>query len=71
MHRTGGTDSPYVWTRTDSDSWAFFDRLLNESGVVITPGAGFGRNGEGYVRFSAFNQRESVEEAMERVRKLA
>ena len=64
---TGGTNSPYVWVETGSDSWAFFDRLLEEAAVVVTPGAGFGKNGEGYVRFSAFNQREKVEEAMERI----
>ncbi len=66
---TGGVDSPYVWVETGADSWGFFDRLLDEAAVVVTPGVGFGRNGEGYVRFSAFNQREQIEEAMERVRK--
>ena len=65
---TGGVNSPYVWIRTGTDSWAFFDDLLNRTGVVITPGAGFGRQGEGYVRISAFNHRERVEEAMLRVR---
>jgi LL-diaminopimelate aminotransferase len=65
---TGGTNSPYVWVETGADSWQFFDRLLQEAAVVITPGAGFGKNGEGFVRFSAFNQREQVEEAMRRVR---
>ena len=66
---TGGVNSPYVWVETRVDSWGFFDRLLEEAAVVVTPGVGFGTNGEGYVRFSAFNQREQVEEAMERVRK--
>jgi len=64
----GGVNSPYVWVKTGVDSWGSFDQLLEEAAVVVTPGVGFGTNGEGYVRFSAFNQREQVEEAMGRVR---
>ena len=52
------------------DSWDFFDRLLNEANVVTTPGAGFGRNGQGYIRISAFNSRENVEEAVGRIAKV-
>ncbi len=65
---TGGENAPYVWVRTGRDSWEFFDELLNKAGVVCTPGVGFGRCGQGCVRFSAFNSRANVEEAMERVR---
>lgn len=65
---TGGVNSPYVWVETGVDSWGFFDRMLEEAAVVVTPGAGFGTNGEGYVRFSAFNHQPRVEEAMRRVR---
>jgi LL-diaminopimelate aminotransferase len=65
---TGGVNAPYVWVRTGRDSWEFFDQLLNQAGVVCTPGVGFGRCGQGCVRFSAFNSRPNVEEAMERVR---
>jgi LL-diaminopimelate aminotransferase len=65
---SGGVNSPYVWIRTGTDSWAFFDDVLERTGVVITPGAGFGRQGEGYVRISAFNHRERVEEALHRMR---
>lgn len=64
---TGGDNSPYVWIETGSSSWDFFDRLLEESGVVVTPGAGFGPAGEGYIRISAFNDTEKVEEALERI----
>jgi LL-diaminopimelate aminotransferase len=67
---TGGVNSPYIWVRTKGDSWSFFDRLLNEAQVVATPGAGFGRCGEGFIRISAFNNRASVEEAMARLRKM-
>ncbi len=67
---TGGVNSPYIWVRTEGDSWSFFDRLLDEAQVVTTPGAGFGRCGEGFIRISAFNNRASVEEAMARLRKM-
>lgn len=67
---TGGTNSPYIWIKSDKGSWEFFDYLLNEAAVVCTPGAGFGKCGEGYIRISAFNMRERVEEAMERIAKL-
>jgi LL-diaminopimelate aminotransferase len=63
----GGDNSPYIWIDGKSDSWVFFDKLLNEAAVVCTPGAGFGKCGEGYIRISAFNSFENVQEAMERV----
>ena len=63
----GGDNSPYIWIRTRKNSWEFFDLLLEEAGVVTTPGAGFGRCGEGHIRISAFNSRENVEEALERI----
>jgi LL-diaminopimelate aminotransferase len=63
----GGENSPYIWVATGSDSWAFFDMLLEKAGVVCTPGAGFGTCGEGYVRISAFNSRENVTAAMSRI----
>ncbi len=64
----GGDNSPYVWIDAKMDSWEFFDLLLNKCGVVCTPGSGFGKCGEGYVRISAFNFRENVVEAMERIK---
>ncbi len=65
----GGVNAPYCWVQTPKGikSWDFFDHLLNNAHVVCTPGAGFGSAGEGYVRFSAFNSRANVEEAMKRV----
>jgi LL-diaminopimelate aminotransferase len=65
----GGVDAPYIWLRTPKglSSWDFFDRLLEKSHVVGTPGAGFGPSGEGYFRLSAFNSRENVAEAIERI----
>jgi LL-diaminopimelate aminotransferase len=63
----GGENSPYIWVKTGTDSWEFFDRLLNEASVVTTPGSGFGTCGQGYIRISAFNSYENVEEALKRI----
>ena len=64
----GGDNAPYIWIQTGGDSWEFFDRLLDKAGVVCTPGSGFGKCGEGCIRLSAFNSREAVEDAVERVK---
>lgn len=63
----GGDNAPYIWVDTGRDSWEFFDLLLNQAQVVTTPGAGFGRCGEGHVRISAFNSRANVEQALARI----
>jgi LL-diaminopimelate aminotransferase len=65
----GGEHAPYVWVRTPRglSSWECFDRWLARAHVVCTPGAGFGAAGEGWVRLSAFNSRENVEEAIARI----
>ncbi|MEM7410788.1 MAG: LL-diaminopimelate aminotransferase [Myxococcota bacterium] len=66
----GGEHAPYVWVETPEglSSWGAFDRLLERAHVVCTPGSGFGAAGEGYIRISAFNSRENVETAIERIR---
>ena len=68
----GGKNAPYVWIKVPNnmDSWEFFDFLLNKANVVGTPGSGFGSAGEGYFRLSAFNSRENVEKAMNRISNL-
>lgn len=68
----GGINAPFVWVKTPSGigSWEFFDKLLNEAQIVITPGAGFGSCGEGYFRVSSFALRENVLEAMARLKKI-
>ena len=60
---TGGDNAPYVWLKAPDEmgSWEFFDKLLNTYGIAGTPGAGFGTAGEGYLRFSSFGTRETVE----------
>ena len=67
----GGVHAPYLWLETPGGgpSWDFFDSLLHDAHVVGTPGAGFGKAGEGYFRLSAFNSRENVEEAISRIEK--
>lgn len=65
----GGENSPYIWIDGKMDSWKFFDMLLNKAGVVCTPGAGFGKCGNGYIRISAFNSYAKVQEAMDRLEK--
>ena len=68
----GGTNAPYIWVRTPKGltSWQMFDRMLREINVVVTPGAGFGAQGEGYFRISAFNSRENAEDAARRLKEL-
>jgi LL-diaminopimelate aminotransferase len=64
---SGGRNAPYIWVRTEGDSWAFFDRLLREAQVVVTPGSGFGACGKGYIRISAFNDADRVADALDRI----
>lgn len=66
----GGENAPYLWVKTPAKmkSWDFFDKLLNEAHVVGTPGAGFGKYGEGYFRLSAFGHREDIIRAMESIK---
>ena len=68
----GGKNAPYVWMECPDhmDSWAFFDRLLNEIQVIGTPGAGFGSCGEGFFRFSTFGDPDDTREAAGRLLKL-
>ena len=68
----GGVNAPYVWLKTPDhmSSWDFFDKLLNEAGVVGTPGSGFGPSGEGYFRLTGFGTYENTVKAIERIQKL-
>ena len=69
----GGINAPYIWVKTPAGltSWQTFDRMLRELNVVITPGSGFGAQGEGYFRISAFNSRENAEEVARRLQSLS
>ena len=65
----GGKNAPYIWLKVPKGhtSWSFFDDLLEKAGVVGTPGAGFGKCGEGYFRLTAFGDRENTIEAIQRI----
>jgi len=67
---SGGVNAPYLWVKTPNNmkSWDFFDKMLNEAHVVVTPGSGFGPSGEGYFRVSAFGHRENVLKAVESIK---
>ena len=69
MRVFGGINAPYIWVKTPDGltSWQIFDRMLRNLNVVITPGSGFGAQGEGYFRISAFNSRENAEEVARRL----
>ncbi len=68
----GGVNAPYLWLKTKDElsSWEFFDLLLQEVGLVGTPGAGFGPSGEGYFRLTAFGSTHDSEEAIRRLQTL-
>mgnify|MGYP000939847469 FL=1 len=72
INYTGGTNSPYIWMECPQgmSSWEFFDCLLEKANVVGTPGSGFGSNGEGYFRLTAFNSMEKTSEAALRIEHL-
>ena len=66
----GGDNAPYLWLKTPDGmtSWKFFEQMLYEAHVVGTPGVGFGPSGEGYIRLTAFGNRDNCKEAMQRIR---
>ncbi|KAA6337926.1 LL-diaminopimelate aminotransferase [termite gut metagenome] len=68
----GGVNSPYLWVKTPNgiDSWSFFDKLLYEANVVGTPGVGFGPSGQGYLRLTAFGEKDDCVEAIKRLSRL-
>jgi LL-diaminopimelate aminotransferase len=72
MKAYGGVNGPYIWVKTPDGltSWQMFDRMLRDLNVVITPGSGFGAQGEGYFRISAFNSRANAEDVARRLQKL-
>lgn len=68
----GGTNSPYIWVKCPDNmsSWEFFDVLLGKANVVGTPGEGFGKSGEGYLRLTSFNTHGNTMEAMRRIKEV-
>ena len=66
----GGGHSPYVWVRCPhgQSSWDCFDDLLKNTGIVCTPGVGFGSAGENYIRLTGFNTYANTRRACQRLR---
>lgn len=62
----------YVWAPVPEgyDSMGFAKLLLENAGIVATPGVGFGTYGEGYIRFALTRPVERINEAVERMSKL-
>ena len=69
LSANGGDNAPYIWLKAPKglSSWELFDKLLNETGVIGTPGVGFGPGGEGYFRLSAFGHREDIRKAVDSI----
>ncbi len=65
----GGINAPYVWLKIPNkmSSWEYFEVLLDKYNIIGTPGVGFGPGGEGFIRLTAFGDREKTKEAMERL----
>lgn len=64
----GGDNAPYLWAHFGNrKSWDVFTDLLEKAHVICTPGIGFGRSGEGFIRFTAFGHREDVLEGVSRL----
>lgn len=69
----GGIDSPYIWCKTPRNlsSWDFFNLLLEQAHIICIPGRGFGKSGEGYVRFSSFADPQILAEGLLRIKQMA
>ncbi|NLL96867.1 MAG: LL-diaminopimelate aminotransferase [Clostridiaceae bacterium] len=67
---TGGNNSPYIWLKCPDKmtSWEFFDLILDKYNIVGTPGVGFGKQGEGFFRLTAFANTDNVKIAMDRLK---
>ncbi|MCR4666361.1 MAG: LL-diaminopimelate aminotransferase [Desulfovibrio sp.] len=68
----GGVNAPYIWVHVPQgmQSWEFFNHLLHKAALVCTPGVGFGKSGEGYVRLTAFGSPSDTDEAIRRMKAL-
>ena len=61
----------YLWAWVGGSSIEYAGRLLEETGIVATPGVGFGQYGEGYVRFSITQPTARIQEAVARLEKMS
>lgn len=68
----GGENSPYVWFKAKdlTDSWEAFDKLMRECLISSTPGVGFGKCGQGWLRVTGFNTPENTDKAIKRIKNI-
>lgn len=71
VYAVGGDNSPYVFFKCPNglNSKAFFNVLINQAKLVVTPGSGFGSGGEGFMRVTGFSTRKNTLEAIKRLKK--
>lgn len=62
----------YIWHKIPGkvDSITFARALLDKASIVVTPGVGFGKNGEGYIRFALTQSKERIQEAVDRLKRI-
>ena len=60
----------YVWAKVNRGSIEFVKQLIDRAGIVATPGVGFGKSGERYVRFALTRGEEVIEKAVERLKEI-
>jgi LL-diaminopimelate aminotransferase len=64
----GGVNAPYLWVRFKGrQSWDLFQYFLDQFHLITTPGSGFGPQGEGFIRFTAFSRRPTLLKALSRL----
>lgn len=66
----GGRHAPYLWVETGEDDVALAKRLLEEHHLIVTPGSGFGEEGRGFIRLSAFAPKEEIAHVAQRLQTL-
>ena len=71
MHMDKPKATFYLWAKVPDgfDSTTFVAHLLEKTGVLGTPGVGFGASGEGYIRFAITRSVDRIKEAVERIKK--
>ncbi len=62
----------YIWTKLPDniDSMSFTMKLIQQAGVVVSPGIGFGKSGEGYFRISVTSKEDQIQKACEKIAKV-
>lgn len=62
----------YLWIKIakNTDSMKFSSLLLERANIIVTPGIGFGKNGEGFIRIALTKSKERIKEAIERLKKI-